>query len=503
MNVLASDEAAQEVLEVAVIGTGFSGLGMAIKLKERGEASFAVFEKADDLGGTWRDNVYPGCGCDVPSHLYSYSFALDPSWTRHYAAQPEILTYLKRCAQRFGLHPHLRFRHEVTSARFDEEAALWRLSFKDQPPVAARFLVLGMGALHRPALPEIKGRDSFKGAMCHSAQWTLSDEDLRGKRVAVIGTGASAIQLVPQIAPVVGELSVFQRTPPWVLPKPDKPIAAAARQRMRVAPALARARRYGIYWLMEVQAYGFSVNPSALKIASAIGRSHLKRQVPDEALRERLTPGDVPGCKRILLSNDYYPALSRPNVRVHTEGIASITEDAILTRDGARHEVDVIIFGTGFKVTEPMPRGLIFGLGGQDIMDAWSEGVRAYKGVTVSGFPNMFILMGPNTGLGHNSMVFMIEAQISYALRAMDALNARQGAHLDVTQSAQDAYHAMLQPRLRRSVWGTGCQSWYLDDKGDNPTVWPGFTVEYWWRMSRFDPACYEFTPRAASAHAP
>jgi cation diffusion facilitator CzcD-associated flavoprotein CzcO len=482
-------------VDVAIVGTGFSGLAMAIQLKKAGKASFVVLEKASAVGGTWRENRYPGCACDVPSHLYSYSFEPNPRWSRMFAPQEEILAYLEHCAEKYGIVPHIRFQAEVIEAEFDEQRSFWRVRLRSGEPLTARHLVLGIGALHRPSIPRIDGAERFLGEAFHSAQWDPRAK-LAGKRVGIVGTGASAIQLVPRLAPQVEQLHVFQRTPPWVMPKPDRPMAALEQRLFEAVPTIQRLYRYAIYWTMEARGLGFTVTPKAMHLVGMLGRRYIRQQLRDPRLRAAVTPTHTPGCKRILLANDYYPALERPNVELVTQPIAKLTERAIVTRDGVARPIDMLVYGTGFRVTELLTHLKIRGRGGVDINDAWRDRIEAYLGTTVSGFPNLILLMGPNTGLGHNSMVFMIEAQVRYALACMRMMAEHGVPAADVRPATQRAFNARLLPRLRRSVWASGCQSWYLDEKGNNATVWPGFTFEFWLRTLRVDPSDYELDPR-------
>lgn len=486
---------AHQTLETIIVGSGFSGLGMGIQLKKAGRDSFVILEKADGLGGTWRENTYPGCACDVPSHLYSYSFEPYPSWSRMFAPQGEILEYLEHCAKKYGVLSHIRFGTEMVRALYDEDAALWRVTLKNGETLSARHLVLGIGALHRPAYPNIPGVDGFQGRAFHSAEWD-NDYDLSGKRVAVIGTGASSIQFVPRIAPKVDKLYLFQRTPPWVLPKPDRRMTTIERRIFDALPASQRLYRYGIYWLMESRAFGFTLEPRIMKLVALLGRRHIRKQIRDPKLRELVTPDYIPGCKRILMADDYYPTLERENVELVTEGVSEARANSIVTEDGKEREVDAIIYGTGFRVSEFLDHVPIQGQGGVDLTEAWQGGVEAYMGTMVSGFPNLYILMGPNTGLGHNSMVFMIESQIDYVLRYMKTLDERRAAFLNVRPSAQRAFNDRLRARLSRTVWATGCHSWYLGGSGDNSTTWPGFTLEYWLRTRRLRLEDYELHPK-------
>jgi cation diffusion facilitator CzcD-associated flavoprotein CzcO len=471
-------------VETVIVGTGFSGIGMAIRLLQAGRSSFVVLEKAGEVGGTWRENHYPGCACDVPSHLYSYSFEPNPAWSRMFAPQGEILAYIRRCAEKYGVMPHIRFGSELTGAVFDEAAGVWAVQTRQGVSWRCKYLVLGLGALHRPAFPQIPDLGAFRGAAFHSAEWNHG-VDLSGKRVAVIGTGASAIQFVPQVQKQAAALTLFQRTAPWVMPKPDGGIPPAAQALFRAAPLSEKAFRYFIYWWMEGRGLGFTLHPAVMKLAAKMGHDHIARAVADPALRKKLTPAYTPGCKRILMANDYYPALAQPNVEVVTEPIARATATGLVTADGRARDFDALIYGTGFRVTDLLTPLTLRGRRGVDLNDAWRGGVEAYRGTHVSGFPNVFLLMGPNTGLGHNSMVFMIESQVNYVLRYMKLLDAQGKPWADVRPGAQRGYNARLQPRLERAVWASGCQSWYLDENGKNTTAWPGFTFEYWFQMLR------------------
>ncbi|PQZ93433.1 MULTISPECIES: NAD(P)/FAD-dependent oxidoreductase [Pseudomonas] len=472
--------ASRDVIDIAIIGSGFAGLCMGIQLKEAGFTDFFIAEQADTLGGTWRDNHYPGCACDVQSHVYSFSFAPNPDWSRQFAQQAEIRAYLERCAERFALAPYLHFGMGLVRAVFDEPQQRWQLSFRNGRQVSARVLVSGMGGLSRPALPDIPGLDSFKGARFHSQQWD-HDYSLKGKRVAVIGTGASAIQFVPQIAPQVAHLDLFQRTPPWIMPKPDRAISPFERWLFRHVPVTQRVVRSAFYWALEGRVVGFAQHPRLMKLVQKIALRHLYKHVARPSLRQTLTPDYTIGCKRVLISNDYYPALSRSNVAVVTEGVQRIEADGVITDDGIKHPVDCLIFGTGFQATDPLPRDCIIGRGGVDLMDTWRDGAHAFKGTTVPGYPNLFLIVGPNTGLGHNSMILMIEAQVTYILDALKQMQQQRIASVDVKPTVESAYNQRLQDRLTRTIWNTGgCQSWYLDPRtGKNTTLWPGST----WRF--------------------
>lgn len=493
------DEAIHDVL---VIGAGFAGLCMGIKLREAGREDFVILERGDAVGGTWRDNRYPGCACDVQSHLYSFSFEPNPDWTRMFAPQPEIWAYLEHCADKYQLRSKLRFGENVVEARWDDAALRWTVWTASGRRYRARVLVSGMGGLSNPAYPDIDGLADFQGPVLHSAAWDY-DVPLEGRRVAVIGTGASAIQFVPQIAPQVARLSLFQRSAPWIMPKPDRAISRFERRLFRRLPVLQKLQRIALYWQLESRILGFALDPRLMKLAALMARRHLRRQVKDPVLREKLRPNYAFGCKRVLISNDYYPALARGNVEVVTDGIARITAGGVQTRDGRRHDADVIILGTGFKVQDPLPRGAIFGRDGVDIVDTWPHGPEAYRGVSVAGFPNLFMLVGPNSGLGHNSMVLMIEAQVAYVMQALEAMRERGVAALDVRRDVQDAYNQRLQAKTVDTVWTSGCNSWYLNAEGRNTALWPGSTAAYRLMMRRLAPADYEWLGVAEGAPAP
>ncbi|MDY6921848.1 MAG: NAD(P)/FAD-dependent oxidoreductase [Pseudomonadota bacterium] len=480
--------------KVAIVGTGFSGLGMAIRLRQQGEQDFILFEKEGGVGGTWRVNHYPGCACDVPSHLYSFSFAPKPNWSRMFAPQPEIKEYLEYCASHYGIMLHVRLNTALTGARWNEQQAHWEITDQYGNHYTATYLVSGAGGLSVPVYPNIPGLDQFKGRAFHSQNWD-HDYDLRGKRVAVIGTGASAIQFVPEVQKQAAQLDLYQRTPPWIIPKPDRAMSLLEKLLFKRLPAAQKALRERIYWTLETRVLGMLVDPRLMAIAKRWALNHIRRQIRDPQLRKKVSPDYTIGCKRILLSDNYYPALDQPNVDVITTGIREVTADGVIDVNGTKREVDAIIYGTGFKATDPIPRGLFFGRGGVDIVDTWPEGPEAYKGTTVSGFPNFFMLMGPNTGLGHNSMVYMIESQVNYALKAMEFMEQKGIRMIDVAPSAQAEYNQRLQSKLQGSVWNNGgCQSWYLHPvSGRNVTLWPGFTWQFRQQTRRFDPGAYLF----------
>ncbi|MBD2897635.1 Baeyer-Villiger monooxygenase [Actinomadura sp. RB99] len=480
---------------VVIIGSGFGGIGMAIRLREAGVHDVVILERADGLGGTWRDNTYPGAACDVPSHLYSFSFERKTDWTRRFPPQPEILDYLWHCARKYGLVGRIRFGTEVTEARFDEDAALWRVS-TTTGELDARVLVSACGQLNRPALPPIEGRESFAGASFHSSRWDHGT-DLRGKRVAVVGTGASAIQIVPEIATEAAELRLFQRSAPYVIEKPDRPYRAWEKAVLRTVPgayALSRAR---IYAMFESRALGFVKYPKLMGLMEKGFRKHLEEQVADPALRDRLVPGYRMGCKRILLSDTYYPALNRPNVRLVTDPIERVTPSGVATA-GEHHDVDVIVYATGFRSTDFLSPMKIVGRDGRELNEAWRDGAQAHLGITVSGFPNLFLLYGPYTNLGHNSIIYMLESQFRYVLGCVEALRRHGLDWIDVKPDVQEAFTREMRERMRTTVWEAGCQSWYMTEDGRVVNNWPGFTFAYRNATRRPDPR--HFTARRATA---
>jgi cation diffusion facilitator CzcD-associated flavoprotein CzcO len=486
---------------VAVVGTGFSGLGTAIRLRRSGTSDFVVLERGDDVGGTWRDNSYPGCACDVPSHLYSFSFAPNADWTRSFSGQPEIQAYIQRTARETGVLPHIHFGTELLEAAWSEQDRRWAVR-TNRGEFTAEVLVIGAGPLSEPTLPDIPGIAEFAGTTFHSATWD-HDHSLAGERVAVIGTGASSIQFVPHVQRRAAHLTVFQRTAPWVLPRRDRPIPAWERAVYRHVPGARRALRAGIYALRESWLVGFTMRPQIMELAEKQALGMLRRQVRDPELQAKLTPNFRLGCKRVLISNDYYPALVQSNVDVETDRIVEITPTGIVTAgaDGARTErtVDTIIFGTGFHVTDHPIAGRIRGRDGRTLAEHWGEiGMSALHGVTVSGFPNLFYLVGPNTGTGNTSIIYMAEAQVEYLLSALSTMDRRGLSVLDPRPEVQDAYNVRLQEQLETTVWNTGgCASWYLDDKGRNTTLWPTFTFRFRRELSVFDVAEYKTERRA------
>jgi cation diffusion facilitator CzcD-associated flavoprotein CzcO len=471
-------------VDVVIIGSGFAGLCMGVQLSKAGIDSFLILERDTDVGGTWRDNTYPGCECDIPSHLYSFSFDLNPDWSKMYPTQPEIWKYLQDSALKHGLLSKTRFDSEVREAAFDEDANVWKVSTADGFTVNARVMVSGMGGLSRPNYPRIPGIDRFEGPSFHSSEWDHS-VDFSGKRVAAIGTGASSIQFVPQVAPQVDRLHVFQRSAPWVLPKPDRPIRGWEKLLFRYLPGYMRAFRHFLYWRQEIVALGYTRFPMLLKPIEAFGRRHLAKWIPDAELRARLTPDYTMGCKRTLLSNNYLPALARPNVEVVTEGITEVRERSVVTADGTEREVDVLIFGTGFRSTDLLSPVRFVGRDGVVLNELWKSGPEAYYGVTASGFPNLFFLIGPNSRVANNSIVFMIEAQAHYVIECLEYMHEQGKEAIEARPEAQAEYNEKLQERMKDTVFVTGCKNWYRDAEGRNPILWPSYSFWYWMRARR------------------
>jgi cation diffusion facilitator CzcD-associated flavoprotein CzcO len=481
-------------VEIAIVGAGFSGIGMAIRLRQAGHRDFVVLERADDVGGTWRENTYPGCQCDVPSHLYSFSFAPNPDWTRTYSPQPEIWDYLRDTAERFGVTPHIRFGCEAGASSWDEEQGRWRIETSDGE-LSARILVSAPGGLAEPSVPALPGLERFEGASFHSARWD-HEHELDAERVAVIGTGASAIQFAPAIQPRVGRMVVFQRTPPWVVPRRDRAISSLERRLYRAFPPLQRLVRSLTYLTREIAVPGFAFDHRLLRPLQRLAERFLDHQVPDPELRARLLPDYTLGCKRVLPSNNWYPALQQPNAELVSSPIAEVRERSIVCADGSEHEVDTIIFGTGFRVLEMPAAQHVRGREGRTLAEVWDGRPEAYLGTTVAGFPNLFLLLGPNCGLGTNSVVFMAEAQISHVLSCLATMRDEGAAIAEVRPGAQERFNRWVQRRSRNSVWvAGGCVSWYQDDEGRNRAIWPSFSWRFWQRARAIRRADYSLRP--------
>ncbi len=475
--------------DILIIGAGFSGMCAAILGREAG-FSVQILEKGADVGGVWRENTYPGAACDVPWHLYSYSFFKEVIFSRPYPQQAELLSYQRDCAKHYGLYDCAKFGVEVASADWDETAAKWTVTDTEGQCYEARALISSVGLLSRPAWPNIPGRESFAGQQFHSAEWDHGVE-LKGKRVGVIGTGASAIQFIPEVAKEAGQLTVFQRSAPYCLPRFDEPYGPIKQWFFKHVPASDRPMRFGIWKFGETLAKTFDEGENRVsRVTRWATRKFLESQVKDPELRKKLTPNYEIGCKRILFTSNYYPTYERDNVMLHTDGIAKITEKGVMDKNGVEHEFDVLIMGTGFKATEYLAPMKIHGSAGKELHDAWGAKVGAYLGMAVPGFPNFFMMYGPNTNLGGNSIIFMIECQARYIVQALQALKGHKTINVRAEPFA--AFNQEMQDRLQKMAWATGCTSWYQTADGYNPTNWPGPTAEYRERTASFDAADYE-----------
>ena len=493
----------QHFHDVAIIGAGFGGLCAAIRLRESGVQSLVILERSGEVGGTWRDNVYPGCACDVPSHLYSFSFAPNTQWTRPYPQQQEIQDYILRVTEQYALRPLIRFNSDVQVLRWLADQACWQVELPGQEPLLARHIILATGPLNKPAIPDIPGMGSFAGGSFHSGHWRHG-VDLKGKRIAVVGTGASAIQFVPEIAPDAAQVDVFQRTPAWVVPRFDNPYGALRRWAYRWVPGLQHLSRWRVYWFNEWIGMGFMGSKYMQGMLRRLAGLHLRRQVADPTMRQALTPDFNPGCKRLLISNTWFPALQRANVRLVTQAVAGITPNGVVGADGTVYLCDVIIWGTGFKATEFVAPMRVYGENpaadvpgtsvtpAPELGDVWRTQPAATRlGITVAGFPNLFLLVGPNTGLGHNSIIFMIECQVDYIVRALANLRQSGQKTLRLRPEVQQDDYRLNQRKMQGTVWTSGCKSWYQNADGHIDTLWPGYTWEYWLKTRRFQVGDY------------
>jgi cation diffusion facilitator CzcD-associated flavoprotein CzcO len=482
---------------VLIVGAGFAGLGAAIRLAQDGRHDYLVIDRGSEVGGTWRDNTYPGAACDVPSHLYSYSFELNPGWTRSFSPQSEIQDYLRSTAEKYRVKDKCLFGTEVTRAQWDADAERWLVDTTNGS-FSANLLVSAVGALCEPHLPDIAGIDTFRGTIFHSARWDHA-ADLKGKRVALIGTGASAIQIGPAIIDDVAHLDVYQRTAPWVMPRRDRAYTKVERFAFKNVPFAQRLMREAIYWGREAFVLGFAFQPQVLLAAQKLAKGNIDKAISDPGLRAKVTPNFQMGCKRILISNDWYPMLAQDKTDLVTDGIAEIRENAIVTKDGTVREVDAIVVATGFHVTDSPTYDKIVGAGGRTLGAVWREqGQQAYKGAAVHGFPNMLFVIGPNCGLGHSSMVYMAESHLNYLSNALQEMDRHGLATFDVREDRQREYNEKLQDRMQQTIWTTGgCSSWYLDAHGNNTTLWPSFTFLFRGLTRRFDKDAYRTTARA------
>lgn len=490
-----SAEPASRTLETVIIGAGFGGLGMAIRMLQEGRKDFVVLEKAGDVGGTWRENTYPGAACDVQSHMYSFSFAPKNDWTQRYAEGPEIYNYIQETTDKFGLRDYIQFNTEVSGAHFNEQSGYWKIDLKDGNTLYSKYVVLASGPLHVPQIPNYKGMDKFKGKVFHSAQWDHS-YDLTGKKVASIGTGGSAIQYIPEIAPLVKQLDVYQRTPAWVIPRDERKYGNLETMLLKKVPFVRQLHRTRLYWTNESRVMPIFY-PRMLTAAQKGLELFIRYQVKgDKELAQKLTPNYVVGCKRVLISNKYYPTFTRKNVDLILDSIQEFTETGIITKDGTHREADCVVLGTGFLVDPRiyMKDFPCTGLNGRELMADWKEGSEAYYGISVSGYPNLFQLVGPNTVLGHNSIIFMIESQVNYILDAMKTVEKKKTDYIDVKPSIQAKFNADIQKKIKGTVWQNGgCVSWYQQADGKNFSIWPGYTWRYWLETRKIKPSAYEF----------
>lgn len=466
------------VRDVAIIGAGFAGIGAAIRLLQEGVDDVVLFERDNRVGGTWRDNTYPGAACDIPSRLYSYSFAPNPDWSHTYSGSAEILDYIDRMVDAHGLEPRIRFGHDVTGLEYDESQGVWTIRFRDQEPVRARTVVMAPGPLANASLPDIRGIETYEGAKIHSARWD-HDYDFTGKKVAVIGTGASGVQIIPELVKVAESVKVFQRTPGWVLPRLNTATGDRAKGLYRRLPLAEKAVRSAWFWGHESVALGVVWDTPLTRVVEAISRAHLRMQVKDSWLRRQLTPDFSAGCKRLLMTSDYYPALQADNCKLVTWPIARLSPRGVRTVEGIEHQFDAIVFATGFDVSKAGTPFPVTGIEGRDLAAEWSSGAYAYRSVAVSGYPNLFFTFGPNSGPGHSSALVYMEAQIDYITQAIGSLLRFGWKSLDVRPEVQQRYNDDIQRRLQATTWNSGCQSWYLTEDGFNATMFPGFATQY------------------------
>ncbi|WP_370261215.1 NAD(P)-binding domain-containing protein [Limnobacter sp.] len=478
------------VFDTLIIGAGFAGLGSAIKLRKAGVHNIAILERAAEVGGTWRDNQYPGAACDIPSNLYSFSFAPNPAWSRSYSGAQEILAYVHSLVNDFGLQPFIHYQQNVTQLELDEAQGLWVVHTSAGAVWRGRSVIMASGPLANASFPNIRGLERFQGKKIHSAQWDHS-YSFEGKKVGVIGTGASAIQIVPELVKRAGSVKVFQRTPPWVMPRPDFTTSSLSKALFAKLPFTQKAIREALYWAHESMALAVIWDSPVTKLGERLGRAFLETQVKDPWLRRQLTPDYKLGCKRILVSNDYYPALQQANCELITWPIAGIVEQGIRTAEGIEHQFDCLVFATGFDVPKSGTPYPIIGVGGRVLAQEWARGAQAYKSINVSGYPNLFIMFGPNSGPGHNSALVYMEQQIAYAVKGIRTILDGQHTLLDVKPEVQQQHNQRLQKRLSKTNWNSGCTSWYLTEDGFNATMFPGFATQYARQMKHFDLAAY------------
>ena len=482
-----------DVRSVAIIGAGFAGIGAAIRLRDEGITDFVIYERGAEIGGTWRDNTYPGAACDIPSRLYSYSFAPNPDWSHTYSGSAEILQYINRMVDTCDLRPRIQFGHEVTALEYDDAEGTWTVRFRDREPVRARSVVMASGPLANASLPDIPGIETYEGNKIHSARWD-HEYDFTGKKVAVVGTGASAVQIIPELVKVADSVKVFQRTPGWVLPRVNTETGDWARRLYRSVPLTEKLARSAWFWGHESVALGVVWDTPLTRIVEALSLANLRMQVKDSWLRRQLKPDFSAGCKRLLMSSDYYPALQADNCKLVTWPIARLSPRGIRTVEGIEHQFDAIVFATGFDVSKAGTPFPVIGSDGRELAAEWSSGAYAYRSVAVSGYPNLYFTFGPNSGPGHSSALVYMEAQIDYITKAIGTLMRFGWKALDVRADAQERYNADIQRRLQSTTWNSGCQSWYLTEDGFNATMYPGFATQYVNQLKNLDLHDYRIT---------
>ncbi|RRR46844.1 NAD(P)/FAD-dependent oxidoreductase [Mycolicibacter terrae] len=485
-------------ISVAIIGAGFAGIGAAIRLKDQGITDFTIYERDSRVGGTWRDNTYPGAACDIPSRLYSYSFALNPDWSHTYSGSAEILAYIDSMVESAGIAPHIRFGHNVTDIEYDAEAGEWTIGIADREPARAKTVIVASGPLSNASFPDIPGIQTYEGHKIHSARWD-HDYDFAGKKVAVIGTGASGVQIIPELVKVAESVKVFQRTPGWVLPRINTATSGWLKKIYKEVPLAEKLMRSAWFWGHESVAVGVVWDSPFTRLVEALSLANLRAQVKDPWLRRQLTPDFSAGCKRLLMTSDYYPALQQDNCKLVTWPIARLSPKGIRTVEGIEHQFDAIVFATGFEVSKagtPIP---ITGIDGRDLAAEWSKGAYAYRSVAVSGYPNLFFTFGPNSGPGHSSALVYMEAQIDYIVTAIAKLLQFDWKSLDVRREVQDRYNKDIQRRLKATTWNSGCQSWYLTEDGFNATMFPGFATQYVNQLKSLDLRDFKITAATRS----
>lgn len=491
-------QAAAAHYQVAIIGAGFGGLAMAIRLLQRNIHNFLILEKSNEVGGTWRENQYPGAACDVQSHLYSLSFAPKTDWSKRYADAPEIFQYIQDVVQQFNLREYCQFNSEVVHTEYHEKECLWHVTLKDGRQLSCQYLIFASGPLHVPQIPHIKGIEKFQGKVFHSSQWD-HQYDLNGKVVASIGTGGSAIQYIPEIAPQVKQIYVMQRTAAWVIPRDERKYLNVEKKLFKQADWFRKLHRARLYWSNESRAIPI-MQPSVMKYTQKLAEAFIRFQVKDKQLAQKLTPDYIMGCKRILVSNKYFPTFNRDNVELVTDAILELTADSIITKDGKMRKIDCLIYGTGF-ITDPriyLQPFSCLGEHGVELKQAWKDGAESYYGISHNGFPNLFQLLGPNTVLAHNSVIFMIEAQVDYILQMMDLVTQSQSNAIVVKDQVQDQFNQDVQDMLNNTVWQSGCVSWYQQDGGKNFALWPTYTWKYWLKTKSLHPSDFRLISKAA-----